>query len=114
MNSISLCYACVVCWHYVLHHVWSQNVVFFALSLVWLKDVSILKDLRRTVVWNSKRKSLRENSAPLRLHKGKIVPVLKYLNTMPWIYKCEWTYSYAIIDLGTRWRRVVSFTPPSL
>jgi hypothetical protein len=26
----------------------------------------------------------------------------------------EWSYSSAILDLGTRWRRVVGFKPPSL
>jgi hypothetical protein len=30
---------------------------------------------------------------------------------MPWRRMVEWSYSSTILDLGTRWRRVVSFTP---
>jgi hypothetical protein len=30
---------------------------------------------------------------------------------MPWRHMREWTYSFNFLDLGTRWRWVVSFTP---
>jgi hypothetical protein len=43
--------------------------------------------------------------------KGKVVPVLNYLNTMLCRQKGEWRYSSTILVLGTRWRWVVSFTP---
>jgi hypothetical protein len=33
---------------------------------------------------------------------------------MPWTRMDEWRYSSTILDLGTRWRRVVSFTPRPL
>jgi hypothetical protein len=42
---------------------------------------------------------------------GKVVPVLNYFSTKPWRHKREWRYSYTILDLVTRWRWVVSFTP---
>jgi hypothetical protein len=45
---------------------------------------------------------------------GKI-PVLNYLSTMPWRHMGEWRYSCTILlDLGTRWRWVISFTPQPL
>jgi hypothetical protein len=36
--------------------------------------------------------------------------VLNYLSTMPWRHTEEWRYSSTILDLGTRWRWVVSYT----
>jgi hypothetical protein len=40
----------------------------------------------------------------------KFVPLLNYLSTTPCRHMGEWRYSSTILDLGTRWRRVVSFT----
>jgi hypothetical protein len=44
------------------------------------------------------------------LGKGKFVPLLNYLSTMPWRRMGEWKYSATILDLSTGWRWVVSFT----
>jgi hypothetical protein len=41
--------------------------------------------------------------------KGKDVPVLNPLSTTPWRMG-ELRYSFTILDLGSRWRWVVSFT----
>jgi hypothetical protein len=38
----------------------------------------------------------------------------KKLNTMPWRYMREWSYSSTILDLGISWRWMVSFTPRPL
>jgi hypothetical protein len=49
--------------------------------------------------------------------KGKVVPVLNYLSTMPQRHMWdmwEWRYSSNFLDLGARWRPVFSFTPLSL
>jgi hypothetical protein len=48
------------------------------------------------------------------LKKGKVVPVLNYLSTMPWRHMGKWRYSSTIPNFGTRWRWVVSFMPLSL
>jgi hypothetical protein len=40
--------------------------------------------------------------------------MLNYLSTMPQSYMKEWRYSSTILDLGTRWSWVVSFTPRPL
>jgi hypothetical protein len=42
------------------------------------------------------------------------VMLLLYLSTKPWKYTEKWRHSSTILDLGTRWRWVVSFTllPP--
>jgi hypothetical protein len=45
---------------------------------------------------------------------GKVVPVLNKLSTMPREHMREWKYSSTILDPGTGWRWVVSFTPLSL
>jgi hypothetical protein len=45
---------------------------------------------------------------------GKVVSVLNQLSTMPWRHIGEWRYSSTIPELGTRWRWVVSYTPPPL
>jgi hypothetical protein len=45
--------------------------------------------------------------------EGK-VPVLNYLSITPWRHMGEWRYCSTILDLGTRWRWVVSFTPRPL
>jgi hypothetical protein len=42
--------------------------------------------------------------------KRKVVPVLNSLSAMPWRHSGEWRYSSTILDLGTRWRWVVSLT----
>jgi hypothetical protein len=42
--------------------------------------------------------------------KGKVVPVLNWISTIPWRHMGEWRYSSTFLDLGTRWRWVVSFT----
>jgi hypothetical protein len=39
-----------------------------------------------------------------------VVPVLKWLSITPWWHRGEWMYSSTILDLGTRWRWVASFT----
>jgi hypothetical protein len=41
--------------------------------------------------------------------KGKVVPVLNSLSTTPWRCMRECRYNATILDLGTRWRLVVSF-----
>jgi hypothetical protein len=46
--------------------------------------------------------------------KGKFVSVLNELSTTPWRRMEEWRYSSTILDLGTRWKWVVSFTTRSL
>jgi hypothetical protein len=43
--------------------------------------------------------------------KGKVVPVLNELSTTQWRRMGKWRYSSTILDLGTRWRGVVSITP---
>jgi hypothetical protein len=50
--------------------------------------------------------------SPTHIVKGrsKVVPVLNELSTTPWRRVGEWTYSAIILDLGIRWRWVVSFT----
>jgi hypothetical protein len=40
-----------------------------------------------------------------------VVPVLNYLRTMPWRRMEKWRYSSNFLDLGTRWRWAVRFTP---
>jgi hypothetical protein len=35
----------------------------------------------------------------------------KKLSLMPWTHMGEWRYSSTFLDLGTRWRWMVSFTP---
>jgi hypothetical protein len=40
--------------------------------------------------------------------------VLNKLSTTPWRCIREWRYSSIVLDLGTRWRWVVSFTPRPL
>jgi hypothetical protein len=47
------------------------------------------------------------NSVP----KNKDVPVLNSLNMTPWRRVGEWRHSSTILDLGTRWRWVVSSKP---
>jgi hypothetical protein len=46
--------------------------------------------------------------------KGKVVPVLNWLSTVPWRHMGEWRYSSTILDLGVRWRWMVSSTPRPL
>jgi hypothetical protein len=48
------------------------------------------------------------------LKKCKFVPVLNYLNNMPYRHMGERRYSSTVLYLGIRWRWVVSFTPLSL
>jgi hypothetical protein len=48
-------------------------------------------------------------TASLNNERGQ-VPVLNYLSIMPWRRLGEWRYSSFILDLCSRWRRVVSFT----
>jgi hypothetical protein len=43
-----------------------------------------------------------------------VVLVLNQLSTMPWRHMGKWRNSSTIVDLGIRWRWVVSFTPRSL
>jgi hypothetical protein len=43
--------------------------------------------------------------------KSKVDPVLNELNIMPWKHMGGWRYSFTILDLGTRWRLVVSVKP---
>jgi hypothetical protein len=45
-----------------------------------------------------------------RQTKGRVFPVLNLLSTMPWWHMGELSYSSTFVDLGTRWRWVVSFT----
>jgi hypothetical protein len=42
---------------------------------------------------------------------GKVVPVLNSLSTTPWSRVGAWRYGSTVLDLDTRWRWVVSFTP---
>jgi hypothetical protein len=42
-------------------------------------------------------------------NKGKVVPVLNCLSSTPWPRIGEWRYRTTVLDLGTRWRWVVSF-----
>jgi hypothetical protein len=46
--------------------------------------------------------------------KCKVVIVLNYLSTTPWRRVREWRYCSNILDLGSGWRWVVSFTPQLL
>jgi hypothetical protein len=50
----------------------------------------------------------------IETYKDKVLPVLDYLKTMSWRLMGKWRCSYTILDLGTRWRWMVSFTPLSL
>jgi hypothetical protein len=43
--------------------------------------------------------------------KSEVIHVLNYLSTMPWKHMREWRHSSTVLDLGTRWKWVVSFTP---
>jgi hypothetical protein len=36
--------------------------------------------------------------------RGKVIPMLNRLSTMPWRRMGEWRYSSAILDVGIRWR----------
>jgi hypothetical protein len=42
---------------------------------------------------------------------GKFVPALNELSSVPWRRMGTWRYSSTILELGTRWRWVVTFTP---
>jgi hypothetical protein len=46
--------------------------------------------------------------------KGTVNPGINKLSGMPWRRMGEWRYSFTILDLDTRWRWVVSFTPRPL
>jgi hypothetical protein len=46
--------------------------------------------------------------------KGKMIHVLNHLRTMPWRHVGEWIYSSNFLDVGTRWRWVLSIRPLSL
>jgi hypothetical protein len=46
--------------------------------------------------------------------RGKVVPVVNQLSTTPWRRMGEWRYNTIILDLGTRWKYVVSLTPRPL
>jgi hypothetical protein len=46
--------------------------------------------------------------------KEKIVPVPNYLSTVSWRLIAELRYISTILDLGTKWKRVVSFKPRPL
>jgi hypothetical protein len=50
------------------------------------------------------------NHPKRRRDKGIFEPVLKYLSTTPWRRVGEWRYSSTIVDFGTKWRWVVSFS----
>jgi hypothetical protein len=57
------------------------------------------------------------NTTPWRLTEVKIVKfvlVFNYLSTIPWRHMRVWRYPSTIIDLGTRWKRMISFTPRPL
>jgi hypothetical protein len=41
--------------------------------------------------------------------KGNVIPGLNSLSIMPWGHMGDWRYSSTILNLGTRWRWVVSF-----
>jgi hypothetical protein len=45
--------------------------------------------------------------------KGKVIPALSW-STKSWGRMAEWRYSSIILNLSTRWRWVVSFTPQLL
>jgi hypothetical protein len=48
-------------------------------------------------------------------YNGEIIPGLNALSTTSWRRAREWRYSSTILDIGTRWGRMISFTPlPSL
>jgi hypothetical protein len=40
----------------------------------------------------------------------KVLPALHYLSTMPWRHEGKYSYNSTILDLGTRWMWMVSFT----
>jgi hypothetical protein len=46
--------------------------------------------------------------------QSRFVLVLNLLDSMPWKYMGKWRYSSTILDLGTRWRWVVSFISVTL
>jgi hypothetical protein len=46
--------------------------------------------------------------------KGKFIPDMNSLSTTPWRRVGEWRYNFNILNLGTRRRWVVSFTPWAL
>jgi hypothetical protein len=48
------------------------------------------------------------------IRQGEVVPVFNSLRNTLWRRKREWRYSSTILDLGTRWKWVVSFTPRPL
>jgi hypothetical protein len=47
-------------------------------------------------------------------HAGKFNTVFNSLSAKPWRRVREWRYSSAILDLSTRWRWVIRFTPRPL
>jgi hypothetical protein len=47
---------------------------------------------------------------PFIIQQDRVVHVLNYLSTTLWRHMVEWRYISTILDLNTRWRRVVSFT----
>jgi hypothetical protein len=55
-----------------------------------------------------------EKNKILNVCKGKVVPELNWLSAVTWRHTREWRYSSTVLDLDTRWRWVVSFTPLSL
>jgi hypothetical protein len=76
-------------------------------------SVLILKQALHTVIAGVITHSPEDGGSMLfrNVYKSKAVPVFNYLSTMPWRHMGEWRYSSTFLDLGTRWRWVVRFTP---
>jgi hypothetical protein len=78
---------------------------------------AINKELLRISMWNTViiHKCLEsvEANHPVSFRKeGKVIPADNSLSTQPWRCMGEWRYSYTILSLDAKSRRVVSFTPP--
>jgi hypothetical protein len=54
------------------------------------------------------------SSRAKHLYKGKVIPELNWLRSTPWRRITELRYSSTILNVGSRWRWVVGFTPRPL
>jgi hypothetical protein len=95
---------------YKVRHSPSTHIVG-VIKLIWTKCVGSAEDRIRVKKFGRKQKQTFWGSHCRWKVKVKIVPVLNQLNSVPWKRMGGWRYSFTILDLGTRWRWVVSFPP---
>jgi hypothetical protein len=62
-------------------------------------------------IFNFTPRSLYRQGKSRSSHESKVFRVLNLISTAPWRRVGEWKYSSTIIDLDTRWRCVITFTP---